>query len=102
MLDLERLRWEGQEALAPGKHTVVYDFKHDAGRGFGKGGTGVLKVDGKGVATKTMPRSCSSCSSPGYFAARSAGRFTNAQQKELRRICGWFVEIPGVSIGDCA
>ena len=41
-LDLERFRWEGQEALTPGKHTVVFDFTYD-GPGFGKGGTGVLK-----------------------------------------------------------
>ena len=52
-LDLERFRWEGKEALTPGKHTIVFDFKYD-GPGFGKGGTGVLKVDGKEVANKTM------------------------------------------------
>jgi arylsulfatase A-like enzyme len=54
MVDLERFRWDGQEALAPGKHTIVFDFKYD-GPGFGKGGTGVLSVDGKQVATKTIP-----------------------------------------------
>jgi arylsulfatase len=53
-LDLERFRWEGQQALAPGKHTIVFDFKYD-GPGFGKGGTGVLKVDDKEVATKKVP-----------------------------------------------
>ena len=47
---LERFRWEGPAALAPGKHTVVFDFKYD-GPGFAKGGTGVLSVDGKEVAT---------------------------------------------------
>jgi arylsulfatase len=52
--NLERFRWEGQAALTPGKHTVVFDFKYD-GPGFGKGGTGVLSVDGKEVASKTMP-----------------------------------------------
>ena len=51
LLDLERFRWEGQQALTPGKHTIVFDFKYD-GPGFGKGGTGVLKVDGKEVATR--------------------------------------------------
>jgi len=50
-VDLERFKWEGAEALAPGKHTLVFDFKYD-GPGFGKGGTGVLKVDDKEVATK--------------------------------------------------
>jgi len=53
-LDLERFRWEGQEALAPGKHTIVFDFKYD-GPGFGKGGSGVLSVDGKQVASNTIP-----------------------------------------------
>jgi len=52
--DLERFRWEGPAALTPGKHTIVFDFKYD-GPGFGKGGTGVLSVDGKTVATKAIP-----------------------------------------------
>jgi hypothetical protein len=53
-LDLERFRWEGQQALTPGKHTIVFDFKYD-GPGFGKGGTGVLKVDDQEVANNTAP-----------------------------------------------
>ena len=52
--NLERFRWESEAALTPGKHTVVFDFKYD-GPGFGKGGTGVLSVDGKEVASKTIP-----------------------------------------------
>jgi len=54
LVDLERFRWEGTAALTPGKHTIVFDFKYD-GPGFGKGGTGVLKVDGKDVASKQVP-----------------------------------------------
>jgi hypothetical protein len=54
LLDLERFRWEGQEALAPGKHTIEFDFTYE-GPGFGKGGTGVLKVDDKEVDNKKMP-----------------------------------------------
>ena len=46
---------KAQEALAPGKHTVVFDFTYD-GPGFGKGGTGVLKVDGKEVAEPERSR----------------------------------------------
>ncbi len=64
LLDLKRVRWEGQEALAPGKHTLEFDFTYD-GLGFatlafnnrsglGQGSTGVLKVDGKEVATQKM------------------------------------------------
>jgi hypothetical protein len=52
--NVERFRWEGPAVLAPGKHTIVFDFKYD-GPGFGKGGTGVLSVDGKPVANKTIP-----------------------------------------------
>ena len=32
----------------------MFDFKYD-GPGFGKGGTGVLSVDGKEVARRTIP-----------------------------------------------
>jgi arylsulfatase len=53
-LDLVRFRWEGQQALAPGKHTIVFDFAYD-GPGFGKSGTGVLKVDHSEVANKKIP-----------------------------------------------
>jgi len=66
LLDLRRVKWESPNALTPGKHTIVYDFKYD-GLGFatlafnnmsglGRSGTGVLKVDGQIVATKTMER----------------------------------------------
>jgi len=62
MLDLERFRWEGGvgakdwlgSALKPGQHTIAFDFKYD-GPGPGKGGTGVLTVDGKEFARKTVP-----------------------------------------------
>ena len=60
-LDLERYRWEGGvgaedwlgDSLKPGKHTIVFDFKYD-GPGPAKGGTGVLTVDGKELARKTI------------------------------------------------
>jgi arylsulfatase A-like enzyme len=67
LLDLERVRWEAPEALSPGKHTIVFDFKYDGlgyatlafnnVSGVGHGATGVLKVDGKVVATQKMERS---------------------------------------------
>src|SRR5262249_46079009 len=53
-VDLERFRWEGTDALTPGKHTIAFDFTYD-GPGFGKGGTGVFKVDGKEGANKKVP-----------------------------------------------
>ena len=52
LLDLQRTAWEGP-TLATGKHTIVFDFRSD-GAGLGKGGTGVLSVDGKEVARKTL------------------------------------------------
>jgi hypothetical protein len=64
LLDLERFGWEGGlggridedffgRALKPGQHTLVFDFKYD-GPGPGKGGTGVLTVDGKELARKKL------------------------------------------------
>jgi arylsulfatase A-like enzyme len=53
-LDLVRFKWQGSEALSPGKHTIVFDFKYD-GPGFGKGGTGTLSLDGKTLETKAIP-----------------------------------------------
>ncbi len=65
MVDLKRVKWEGPDALAPGKHTVAFDFKYDGlglgtlafnnMSGLGRPGTGTLKVDGKEVQTITMP-----------------------------------------------
>jgi arylsulfatase A-like enzyme len=54
LLALEKFRWEGKTALAPGKHTILFDFKYD-GPGMAKGGTGVLSVDGKEVDNKKIP-----------------------------------------------
>jgi arylsulfatase len=56
LLQLARVKWQGKEALAPGKHTLEFDWKPE-GPGFGKGGTGTLKVDGKVVDSHAMPRS---------------------------------------------
>jgi hypothetical protein len=52
LLDLKRTMWEGPE-LGAGKHTIVFDFKSE-GPGLGKGGTGVLTVDGKEVAKNSV------------------------------------------------
>lgn len=52
LLDLKRTIWEGPQ-LQPGKHSIVFDFT-SAEPGLGKGGTGVLSVDGKEVARNTL------------------------------------------------
>ena len=61
LLDLKHYRWEGGvgaddwlgKGLEPGKHTIVFDFRYD-GPGPGKGGTGVLSVDGKELSRQTV------------------------------------------------
>jgi arylsulfatase len=66
LVDAKRVRWDGPDALTPGKHTLEFDFRYDglgAGTlafnnlsGIGRGGTGTLKVDNKEVATQKMDR----------------------------------------------
>ena len=66
MVDLERIKWEAADALSPGRHTIEFDFKYEGigpgtlafnnFSGLGQPGTGTLKVDGKEVATKRMPK----------------------------------------------
>ena len=63
LVDLKRVRWEGP-ALAPGKHTIEFDFKYDglgtgtlafnSMSGLAQPGTGSLKVDGKEVQTTKL------------------------------------------------
>jgi hypothetical protein len=50
-LGVEKSRWEGQQPLTPGKHTLEFAFKYN-GPGLAKGGTGVLRVDGKDVSNR--------------------------------------------------
>jgi arylsulfatase A-like enzyme len=55
MLALLQARWAGDQPIAAGKHRIVFDFTYD-GPGIAKGGTGVLKVDGKEVRTLQIPK----------------------------------------------
>ncbi len=64
LIGLKQVRWEGPDVLAPGKHTLEYDFKYDglgfatlafaSPSGLGRPGTGTFKVDGKVVSTQTL------------------------------------------------
>jgi arylsulfatase A-like enzyme len=64
LVDLKRIKWEGPDALTPGKHTLEFDFKYDglgAGTlafnsfsGLGRSGTGTLKIDGKEVGAQKL------------------------------------------------
>jgi arylsulfatase len=66
LVDLKRVKWEGPEVLAPGRHTLEFDFKYEGlgvgtlafnnMSGLGRPGTGTLKVDGKAVQTVRMER----------------------------------------------
>jgi len=66
MIDLERIKWQGTEALAPGRHMLEFDFQYEglgAGTlafnnmsGLAQPGTGTLKVDGKVVDTQKMKK----------------------------------------------
>jgi arylsulfatase len=52
---VERYEAAGKEALAPGRHTLAFEFDY-AGGGVGKAGKGVLSVDGTQVAKVDFPR----------------------------------------------
>jgi arylsulfatase A-like enzyme len=56
MLILAQYHWQGSDALTPGKHTISFDYTYD-GPGPGKGGSGVLKVDGKVAAEEKQVNS---------------------------------------------
>jgi arylsulfatase len=66
LVDLERIKWEGTDALPPGRHTVEFDFKYEGlgvgtlvfnnMSGLGRPGVGTLKVDGREVATRRMEK----------------------------------------------
>ncbi len=51
------IRRRSSQALSPGKHTIVYEFKSDGG--LGKGGMGTITIDGtkvgEGRIEKTQP-----------------------------------------------
>ena len=52
---LERTNIAGATALAPGKHTIVYEFIPDEAKP-GTGGKSILSVDGKKVAEGQIPK----------------------------------------------
>ncbi len=66
MVDLNRIRWAGENALSPGKHVIEFDFDYDGlgpgtlafnnMSGLGRSGTGTLKVDGEVVDTQKMEK----------------------------------------------
>jgi len=66
LMNMQRIRWEGTQALTAGPHTIEFDFKYDGlgvgtlafnnMSGLGRPGTGTLKVDGKEVQTIAMPQ----------------------------------------------
>lgn len=61
-LGLETFTISSKQALQPGRHTIVYDFKYDGG-GPGKGGVAKIIVDGKEVAQSRIDKT-----QPGIFS----------------------------------
>jgi arylsulfatase A-like enzyme len=66
LVDLERIKWAGKDALTAGKHTLEFDFdyeglglgtlQYNSMSGLGRPGTGTLKVDGEVVDSKKMEK----------------------------------------------
>ena len=54
-LGFEHVYARGTQPLAPGKHTIRYEFKYDGG-GAGKGGVGTLIVDGQKAGEARLAR----------------------------------------------
>jgi arylsulfatase A-like enzyme len=52
---LERTNVAGDTALAPGRHTIIYEFVPDSAE-LGTGGRSILSVDGRKVAEGQIPR----------------------------------------------
>jgi len=66
LVDLKRVRWEGADALTPGKHTLEFDFKYD---GLGMGTLAFNNMSGIGR------------SGTGSTARRSRARPWNARSQ---------------------
>jgi arylsulfatase len=68
LLDLKRIKWQSDEALAPGKHTLVFDFKYDALgfatlafnsiSGIGRGGTGPFRSTARSSPRRPWSARC--------------------------------------------
>lgn len=57
LMNLERPKWQGKQALAAGQHTVIFEFDLDQTGDipFDYGGTGILSVDGQQAAKLALP-----------------------------------------------
>jgi len=55
LVGVDRTTIAAKDALSPGKHTIIVDFKYDGGE-IGKGGVASLTVDGKDVASGKLAR----------------------------------------------
>jgi hypothetical protein len=63
----QMVRLDSKKPLAPGKHTIVVDFKYDGG-GIGKGGVFTLKADGEQLAQGRIEHTV-----PGWFPPEGVG-----------------------------
>lgn len=78
----QMVRLDSAAALAPGKHSIVVDFKYDGG-GFGRGGVFTLRADGKDLAQGRIEHTV-----PGWFSTEgvSIGRDTGTPIAEDYRV----------------
>lgn len=57
LIGIERPKWQSNEALPPGRHIIIFDWKMDSqGMPVARGGTGTLTVNGKQVAQRSLPK----------------------------------------------
>ena len=68
LVDLKRVRWEGPEALTPGKHTLEFDFKYD---GLGLATMAFNNYSGIGRAAPASSRSTARKSPRRRWSTRS-------------------------------
>jgi hypothetical protein len=81
--DVQRVKWQGNNALTPGKHTLEFDWKYD-GPGMGKGGTGTLRRMGRCSTTIPCSIACRSASCgmrPSTWVSTPARQWTTRTTK---------------------
>jgi arylsulfatase len=105
---VERFKIAGKDKLAPGKHTIRFEFKYDGG-GVGKGGTGTIFVDGKEAAKGRIDKTIlgrfsadetfdtgEDTGSPVSDAYKAPFRFAGTIRRRPARKCGsWPVDDRG-------
>ena len=57
LLGVERAKWQSNDPLPPGKHSIAFDWRMDPkGLAVARGGSGTLSVNGVTAATRSLPK----------------------------------------------